>query len=461
MRSVFPHIRQLLQDLFSQGGERSAKSRRNVLWMLLIKGGSILAGLLLVPITLHYVDEATYGIWLTLSSMIAWFSFFDIGLNQGLRNRLAESFARDDLALGKKYVSTTYALLTLIFIPLMVLLLLVAPAIDWGKLLNIEVGDPSGFVAAVAIVISYFCLNFILSTINVVLLADQRPADAALRSLIQQLASILIILILTRTTKGSLINLCAGLCLAPILIVTLFNLTLFRGRYKAIAPSLRDIDFKTVPTLITLGIQFFIIQIAAVIQFQLVNFLIIRYFGPEDVTSYNIAYKYFGILMMVWGILTAPLWSAVTDAIAQKDYAWVHQARDRYLKLFGLLALAAPLMLAISGPVYHIWVGDKVQIGFALSFWVMLYNVVLMFSTIFVDLLNGAGELKVQTIASCISPFVFLAVAYVLYRAGCGVPSILIASIVANFNGFLLAPLQCRKLFRTKLNESNEGLVDS
>lgn len=461
MKTAFPHIRPLLQDLFSQGGERSAKSRRNVFWMLLIKGGSILAGLLLVPITLNYVDEATYGIWLTLSSMIAWFSFFDIGLNQGLRNRLAEAFAREDLALGKKYVSTTYALLALIFIPLMVLLLLVAPAVDWGKLLNIEVGDPSGFVAAVAIVISYFCLNFILSTINVVLLADQRPADAALRSFIQQLISILIIFALTKTTKGNLVNLCLGLCAAPLLVVTLFNFTLFRGRYKAIAPRLKNVDFRTVPNLMKLGVQFFIIQIAAIIQYQLTNFLIIRYFGAEEVTEYNIAYKYFGILMMGWGILTAPLWSAVTDAMAKNDLDWVRGSMKRYVRLFALMAVIGPVMLLISQPVYHFWIGDNIHISFLLSFWVLLYNLVYMFGTLFVDVLNGAGELRIQTIASLFSPFVFLGLAYWFYKHGFGVPSIIIASIISNFNGFLLAPLQCRKLFRTQPSESNESSLDT
>jgi O-antigen/teichoic acid export membrane protein len=450
MSSLVQRIRQFLLEFNSQGGERSAKARRNVFWMLFIKGGSMLAGLMLVPITLDYVDNETYGIWLALSSMTAWFAFFDIGLNQGLRNRLAEALAHDDLDLGKKYVSTTYALLTLIFIPLMVVLLLVTPLIDWGRLLNIEVGDPSGFVSAVAIVIGYFCLNFILSTINVVLLADQRPADAALRSFIQQVVSILIIFILTKTTQGSLIKLCIGLCAAPLLVVGLFNFTLFRGRYKDIAPRLKDIDFKTVPDLMKLGVQFFIIQIAAVIQYQLCNFLIIRHFGANDVTSYNIAYKYFSILTMIWGIVTAPLWSAVTDAVAKRDFTWIRSSVKKYLLMFGLMTLIGPLMLLVSQPVYHIWIGDKASISFALSFWIMLYNLVYMFGTIFVDVLNGAGELKVQTIASLFSPLVFLSLTHLLIRRGLGVPAILVASIVSNFNGYLLAPLQYRHLLKKK-----------
>ena len=428
--------------------ERTVKARKNIFLMAFIKGASILANLMLVPLTLNYVDEDTYGIWLTLSSMVAWMSFLDVGLNQGLRNKLAESLAIGDNRLGKKYVSTTYALLTLIFIPLMLLLLVVAPAVDWNRLLNLN--PDLSLIPAVCIVITYFCINFILSTINVVILADQKPADASLRSLIQQLASILIIFVLTKTTSGDLVKLCIGLCVAPIIVVSIFNFTLFKGRYKDIAPSLKDVDFSCTPVLMKLGVQFFIIQIAGIIQFQLTNFLIIKYFGPGDVTQYNLAYKYFGILTMVWGILTAPIWSAVTDAIAKSDVSWVKRTLKTYLKLLLLMLAAAPLMLLLANPAYHILSNGKVLVPFAISFWVMAYNIVFMFSTLFVDILNGAGKLKVQTIASCISPFVFLGVTFVLIKAGCGVPSILIASIAANFNGFLLAPIQCVKLLRTE-----------
>lgn len=149
--------------------------------MLFIKGGSILVGLLLVPLTLEYVDSESYGIWLTLSSMVAWISFFDIGINNGLKNKLAESLALKNYELGQKYVSTTYAILSLIFIPLMFLLLIATHFIDWCAFLNLPDKYADSLVIAVSIIITYFCINFILSTINIVILAEQRPADESLR----------------------------------------------------------------------------------------------------------------------------------------------------------------------------------------------------------------------------------------------------------------------------------------
>lgn len=235
-------MKQLLLNFINKGSERSIRAKKNVLSMLFIKGGSILVGLLLVPLTLEYVDSESYGIWLTLSSMVAWISFFDIGINNGLKNKLAESLALKNYELGQKYVSTTYAILSLIFIPLMFLLLIATHFIDWCAFLNLPDKYADSLVIAVSIIITYFCINFILSTINIVILAEQRPADESLRVFLQQLTSLIIIFILVHTTQGNLIYLCCALCISPLAILTIFNITLFKGRYKNIAPRIKQID---------------------------------------------------------------------------------------------------------------------------------------------------------------------------------------------------------------------------
>ena len=53
------------------------------------------------------------------------------------------------------------------------------------------------------------------------------------------------------------------------------------------------------------------------------NFLILRYFGGTEVTAYNVSYKYFNVLMMVWSILISPLWVGFTDAITKNDFKWI------------------------------------------------------------------------------------------------------------------------------------------
>lgn len=73
--------------------KRSATVKKNILASFAIKGISIVVSLLLVPMTLGYVSSELYGIWLTLSSIMMWLSFFDVGFTLGLKNKLAEAIA--------------------------------------------------------------------------------------------------------------------------------------------------------------------------------------------------------------------------------------------------------------------------------------------------------------------------------------------------------------------------------
>ena len=431
------------------GDDRTVKVKKNAAAMIVLKGGNVLVGLLLVPLTLHFVSSETYGIWLALSSIVAWFSFFDIGINNGLKNRLTEALAHQDMVLAKKYVSTTYALMVLIFIPLMIVMLVVAPLLNWYSILGLPEGTVDGLLASVCIIITYFCINFILSTVNVVMQADQRPADAAFRIFLQQLLSLVVIYVLTLTTEGNLLKLCLALCACPLVVVGIFNITLYSGRYKEIGPSFSGIDFKVAPDLFKLGIQFFIIQIAGIIQFQMTNFLIIHFFGANEVTEYNIAYKYFNVPYLMWAIVVTPVWAAVTDAIAKNDLAWVRETVKKYMFILLLFVAGTLLMLLFSDPLYKLWVGDTVNVPFTISLWVMLLNLSLMYATVFVNVLNGAGILKVQTIACLVSPILYLLLCFLFIRLGWGVKSVLVASIIANFNGILLAPIQCFRLLKS------------
>ena len=424
--------------------------------MLFLKGGQILIGLLLVPLTLNYVDSDTYGIWLTISSMVAWISFFDIGINNGLKNKLTEALAQGDIAKAQAYVSTTYAILSLIFLPLMVVLLLVIPFVDWQSVLNVSNVEVETLVCSMVIVVVYFCINFIFSTINIVMLADQRPASQSFRTFVQQLLTLVVIFVMTKFVPGSLINLCLALCLCPLVIMILFNITLFNGRYKKIRPTWLSVNFKLAPDLLKLGVMFFIIQIAGVIQYQMTNFLIIHHFGASEVTAYNIAYKYFNVAYMVWGILTTPIWAAVADSIAKGDFEWIRSTVKKYEKVFLLFVAGMLVMFVLSQYAYKLWIGDAVSVGVSLSFWVMMFNLTFMFGNIYVSVLNGASILKVQTIASVISPFVFLVVSLALIKLGMGTVSIIIASIIANFNGLILAPIQYRRFINQENGIANK-----
>ena len=98
----FQYIKDKVSAYFTKGNERSVAVKKNIAVSLVLKCISILVSLQVVPLTIGYVNPTKYGIWLTLSSIIAWLSYFDLGFAHGFRNRFAEAKAKGDMKLAKR-----------------------------------------------------------------------------------------------------------------------------------------------------------------------------------------------------------------------------------------------------------------------------------------------------------------------------------------------------------------------
>lgn len=71
----FQYIKDKVSAYFTKGNERSVAVKKNIAVSLVLKCISILVSLQVVPLTIGYVNPTKYGIWLTLSSIIAWLSY--------------------------------------------------------------------------------------------------------------------------------------------------------------------------------------------------------------------------------------------------------------------------------------------------------------------------------------------------------------------------------------------------
>ena len=267
-----------------------------------------------------------------------------------------------------------------------------------------------------------------------------------------QIISLLFIVVLVKTTEGSLLKLGIALCVSPLVVLAGANIYFFRGFYKRYRPVFSKIKFQHVKGLFNLGVMFFLISFAGIIQFQTANIIIARNFGSEDVTAYNIVFKYFGTLNMIFTIFITPFWSASTEAYEKNDIQWIKNGIRKYNQLNLLMLLAGIFMLIFSSTVYRLWIGEgKVIIPFSLSLWGFIYFNVLMYGGKYVNFLNGISALRIQFITSTISPFIYIAVAMLLIKTyQFGVYSLFIASVVANFNAIILAPLQYYKIIVKK-----------
>lgn len=407
MKTKLIFLRDKIKSFFTQGNVRSLAVKKNIAASLVLKCISILISLQVVPLTINYINPTRYGIWLTLSSIIAWLSYFDLGFAHGFRNRFAEAKAKNDIKLAKEYVSTTYAVLFILFSIIFIIATILNHFLKWGSILNIDASYNAELQSVFSLLACFFCMNIVASIFTTMLTADQKPALASLIQTTGQALAFIAIYILTKTTSGSLTALAFTFSGIPCFLLILVSVVVFHSkRYRCVSPSVHCIRFSLTKKILGLGGQFFIIQIACLVIFSTSNFLIIRFCTPQDVTLYNIVFKYFSILTMGFTIFITPFWSAVTEAYVKKDFQWIKKSINSMFKLWLTCVAGAILMLLFSDYFYLHWV--NLQIPFSYSLILCCYAIISTWNNLFAYFLNGIGKMKVQLYSSIMSAFIFL-----------------------------------------------------
>jgi len=439
----------LIKDFFSKGDKRSVSVKRNILASFVIRILSILISLVLVPMTISYINSVQYGIWLTLSSIIGWLGYFDVGFGNGLRNRFAESVALGDSEKAKVYVSTTYAVMGIIVMILIAAILIVNPHLDWSRILNApdSMNDDLSLLGLITIVL--FCLQLWMRLVGTVLTANQEPAKAASLTLVANVLSLAAIFVLTKTTSGNIIYLGLALSVPSALVLLFSNVWFYRHKYRPYLPSLFYVDLKYVRSLMGLGIKFFVLQIATLVLYQTSNLIIAHLFGNENVTVYNVAFKYFNVVPMIMLIIMMPLWSAITDAWTKKEMNWIRNTMKKLNYVWLLLSLLVTIMLLLSKPVYLFWVGDKVQVPFIISAVLAISIVVNIGAYIYSIFLNGVGIIKIQLLLSVVEMIVFIPLAIILGKK-IGLPGVILATALVNVVNLGFFTVQYRKIMSFK-----------
>lgn len=440
-----------LKSFFTPQNKRSALVLRNVYMSVFAKGGSVLISLFLVPLTINYVSSEMYGIWLTLTSIISWASFFDIGLGNGMRNRLAEALAVEDYEKGQKLVSTTYFFLSLIFVAFVLIMLFIVPFLDWGTLLNVKEKLP--WVPLILIMVFMFSLQVVLQLITSVVTAMQQNAIASMIFTSGQLIALIGIYILTQILEPNLIYLTLCLMGLPNLIFLVASVYFynFNYQYRQLRPIWRKIDRSYAKGIIQLGGQFFIIQICGILMYQTTNFIIMRICGSNEVTMYNVAFRYFSMITMIGGIVLAPIWTAYTNAYTRNDFEWMRRMYRYLLCLFFIGVLGGIVLLLLSDFFYYIWIGDSVKIPYTLSFSVMCFMIVLLWTSIHSSLLNGIGMIRVSVYITSLSIPVCIPLA-ILMGTLFGIDGIIFSTIIMNLPFSIIALIQVRKILNKKGN---------
>ncbi|MBE9662415.1 lipopolysaccharide biosynthesis protein [Mucilaginibacter myungsuensis] len=401
---------------FTSGQNRSVKLKSQIMYMFILKGLTMALSLVSVPLTLSYLDNTRYGIWVTISSFISWFAFLNIGLDSGLRNKFAECKLNKEDDDAQMYVSSTYAILSVIVLVLYLIFLLSFKFVPWDEVFNSGSQYHSELIWTVFWAFTFFSLNFIFRTVYTIYTADQKPSVDSVTNLASSILYLIFIFVLKYLNNPKLYLLAIAITLPSLLICLVINVWAFKGEYKRYRPRFKFVDVKRSRGLIGLGLRFFIIQIAGLIIFQTDNMVITHILGPAFVTPYYIVYRYFGVVSMLFTMLVNPFWSSFTEAWLKQDFNWISNAIKKLLYVFAGVVLLVIIMVTIGQDVIRLWIGRDIKAEFSLFLFMGLFTIISCWNNIFAMFLNGISKTKMQTITAVIAAIINIPLAIFLVK---------------------------------------------
>lgn len=438
-------------ERIDNGEKRTRLLRKNIILSFLMKGWAGVVQLLMVPLTIMCLGDYKNGVWLTISSFLLYTDSLDIGLGNGLRNKLAAYWAKGDMEKARQSVSSTFFTLILIMIPIAIILLVLINTIDLYALVNVKPQIINNLREVYSISTILVCAHFVIKFIGNIYLGLQLPAVNNLLVVGGQTLALAIIFVLSRQ-KGMdnmLLWVAIANTLAPLVIYIIAYPITFYKKFPELRPSLKYFKKEMVGELLGLGFKFFILQIAGIIIFASSNFVISNVVSPAQVTPYQVAYRYFSLTMMIFTVIGVPFWSATTDAYERGDIDWIKKSMKRLHMILIAIFCALVLMVVVANFVYRIWVGSDIIVPMSLTIGMALYLMIVITSLCYSYFLNGFGFLRLQLITTIISAIIYIPLAIALGHRF-GTTGIVIALCIMNTPGVIVNMIQYNKIVNNK-----------
>lgn len=430
------------------GHERSIKAKKNIIFLFLIRGLGIVINLALIPFTINLLDDYRYGVWITIFNMLSWIQIFDIGIGNGLRNKFSEAIAKKNFKEAQEYVSTGYIIMGAITLSLIILFIFPWLLIDWAYVFNVRTELSKEITLLIGLTFILTAIQFSLKLVTTLLMADHKPALSAFIFTFSNIIILLVFLLFKSKITGSLITIGAIYSTVPLVVLVISSVILFNGKYKTIRPKIKFFDVKKVKKLFNLGIQFFVIQVAVLVIFQTDSLIISHTLSPEDVTPYNIVFRYFGIVTMIAGIVMTPFWSAFTEANAKGDYIWIKDIIIKQIKFLIPASTLIILLLLIAPLLIPIWLGKQIDLSLTLLTGMAIYAFISIWNNIFSFFLNGISRTKIQMITSVVGMLINIPLS-VYFAKLFGVGGVIMATIISLSFFAVFGALETFKYLRT------------
>lgn len=428
----------------------------NIIGSIGIKGLSLCINLLTVPAYMNYFPSADLlGVWFAILSLLNWIMIFDLGVGNGLRNKLVEAFTYNDMDRAKNYISSAYTVIGVLSIAIIIAGYFLLGLFNWNFLFNISetIISESILLASVRFVFLGVVIHFFLNIILYILYALQKTAIASMISLVSS-TSILVFTILYKSNNNA-----SSLLILSIVHIITYNIPLliasiivFTKTLSHVKPNIKFYTKDSANKIMKLGYAFFVIQITLLIINLTNEFLITRLFGPQYVVEYQVYNRIFSLLLTLFSVFTTPIWSSITKAYNENKYKWIASTYKYLTILASALSLFLLIIAILFNFIVDIWLGENtIVISSHTAFIFAIFYIIMIFIYSITCITNGIGYLKAQLYSNTVSAILKIPIAIILSNYIEHWTAIMITNILIMLPSLLIQSISINRIFRLKL----------
>lgn len=359
---------------------------------------TLISNFLLYRVSNSYLDDnEAYGLWLIILSVVTWFYIMDFGISNSLRNYLTEALEKRNMLFANKIVSTTYIIMLIPLIFLIILGLVSNYLVNWNIIFNVSENQEET-EKLFKIAFSLFPFIFYLNTITYIYHAYFKSYIVNIMQFLNLFVNCIIIKIFDFFEIGNLVTLGLIYFLTNISIYLFFTILFLLKEKGTIKIKLSYFDPKLINSLLGLGLGFFFLDIASLALLNSGPFLISYFFNPSFSVKFQLPYKLLSIFLTLSTIILSPLWTLIIKKMVTKSYSDILAINKKIITLMVSVFSVIFVSTFFLNFVIYIWVGKYYDIEWT---FLLLVSTIVMLSIIthvYKTLLNAMSIVYIQVV---------------------------------------------------------------
>ena len=434
---------------------RNIIQKKNILFGLTFKGISIFLNFLVVPILILFLGKLEYGVWITIFSIVNWIFTFDLGIGQGLRNKLTEALSVNDNLKASQIISTSYIFISIFSLVILLIGIGFIYFVNFQDLLNYK-GKSNLYLENFVFLSLFFTIvNFTLSLYKNLYLAVHKSFMVELVNVFFQTFYLIVILIwLHFNLEKSLINLVLIFGVINFIVSVIATFVFFKIQEK-VSFSFINFNLKEGRLLFKLGGKFFIINISLLVILSTDNIIISNLLGPSFVTDYFTIQKVFQVLIVVFTVVLSSSWGLYSEALTNKDFNWIKgNLKKMNIYFLGILIFGVFIFYFIED-ILNIWIGeDLVIIPKGLAFCNLLYTFIFCFTNIYMFFINASNKINLQMYLYIFGALINIPLSIFLVRLLGSSTGVIMSTLLCFLPLLIIMPIQSNKIIKNLEKES-------